>query len=121
MFPSDAVNTGKRPTGGSQSVGGGTQELSISISMGAQQHMALVGIRCLELKIRSFLSVLPTVRNEEQILLAPVNQTNLDGHWLSLTAGAQSAQMISTLPKSPLADTTWGSIPFPSCQILSLW
>lgn len=42
--------------------------------------MALVHIRRLELKIGSFLSVLPAVRNEEQILLAPVNPTKLDGH-----------------------------------------
>lgn len=88
--------------------------------MGAQQHVALGDIRCLELKIGSFLSVLPTVRSEEQILLPPVNPAKLDDHWLSLTAGGQSGEMISTLPKS-LADTIWGSFPFPSCQILSLW
>lgn len=79
--------------------------------MGAQHHMALVQLRCLELKIGSFLNVLPPVRNEEQILLAPVNPTKLDAHWLSLTAVGQSAKIISTLPKSPLADTVWGSVP----------
>lgn len=82
--------------------------------MGAQQHMALVHIRCLELEIGSVLSVLPAVRSEEQILLAPVNPAKLDGHWLSLTAVGQSAEMISTHPKSPLAGAIWGSAPLPS-------
>lgn len=79
--------------------------------MGAQQHMALVHVRRLELQIGSFLSVLPAVRNEEQILLAPENPTKLDGHWLSLTAVGQSAEVISTLPESPLADAAWAQFP----------
>lgn len=65
--------------------------------------MALVQIRRLELKIGSVLNVLRAVRNEEQILLAPGNPTKLDGHGLSLTAAGQSAEMISTLLKSPLS------------------
>lgn len=86
--------------------------------------MALAWMSHLEQKIGSLLNIFPAFKNEERILPVSVHPTKLDGHWLSPTTAGQCAEISNTLPKSPFADTVWGSVPFSSFQILAhtiLW
>lgn len=85
--------------------------------MGAQQRTALAQMSCLEQKIGPLVNFFPAFRNEKWILLVPVHPTKLDGRQLSPTTAGQRAEMSSALPKSPLTDTAWGSVPFSSFQI----
>lgn len=82
--------------------------------MGAQRHVALAPMNCLEQKISSLWNVPPAFKNEEWIL---------DIHQSRMATGfprppQPSMQKGTALPNCPPADAVWGSIPF---SFLQMW